>query len=445
MLEVGQRGRVLAAGQAVDLVVGAHHRVRVALLHGGAERRLVDLLERPLGHGDIDAGAADRRVLGREADPAPVLVVGGVVLERRDDVLALGAADHLGGGVAGQVRILTLGFRLPARQRRAVDVNGRAQPFAEPLAAGLGPDHLPVGRRERGVERRRERLPGWHRRGARVAEAVWAVVGLEDGGAEAREGREIAQRELDLLVRVQGGEQLTGSYAGRLAGVAPRLARPVRPIGSAGFRLGGRGRRAGRDDRGEHGGSQDRHHLPAVSEREHRSPPAGAITGWTLKPEQVRLGSTIYSHIGQQGSTWTSRVRRQPRGSRILMTDKATSDLWWKNAVIYCADVATWLDSDGDGTGDLAGLTRRLDYLWGLGINTLWLMPFYPSPLGDDGYDITDYYAVDPRLGTLGDFVEMIRTADNLGIRVLVDLVMSHTSNQHPWFLRSRRDRGSRY
>ena len=127
------------------------------------------------------------------------------------------------------------------------------------------------------------------------------------------------------------------------------------------------------------------------------------------------------------------------------MTDKATSDLWWKNAVIYCADVATWLDSDGDGTGDLAGMTRRLDYLWGLGINTLWLMPFYPSPLGDDGYDITDYYAVDPRLGTLGDFVEMIRTADNLGIRVLVDLVMSHTSNQHPWFLRARRDRGSRY
>jgi len=127
------------------------------------------------------------------------------------------------------------------------------------------------------------------------------------------------------------------------------------------------------------------------------------------------------------------------------MTDKATSDLWWKNAVIYCADVATWLDSDGDGTGDLAGLTRRLDYLWGLGINTLWLMPFYPSPLGDDGYDITDYYAVDPRFGTLGDFVEMIRTADNLGIRVLVDLVMSHTSNQHPWFQRSRHDQGSRY
>jgi len=127
------------------------------------------------------------------------------------------------------------------------------------------------------------------------------------------------------------------------------------------------------------------------------------------------------------------------------MTDKATSDLWWKSGVIYCADVATWADSDGDGTGDLAGLTRRLNYLSGLGVSTLWMMPFYPSPLGDDGYDITDYYAVDSRFGTLGDFVEMIRTANNLGIRVLVDLVMSHTSNQHPWFQRARHDRGSRY
>jgi maltose alpha-D-glucosyltransferase/alpha-amylase len=120
------------------------------------------------------------------------------------------------------------------------------------------------------------------------------------------------------------------------------------------------------------------------------------------------------------------------------MTDKATSDLWWKDAVVYCVDVATWLDSDDDGIGDLAGLTRRLDYLSGLGVNCLWLMPFYPSPLGDDGYDITDYYAVDERFGTLGDFVEMIRTANNLGIRVLVDLVLNHTSDQHPWFTKRR-------
>src|SRR6266542_4003249 len=117
-----------------------------------------------------------------------------------------------------------------------------------------------------------------------------------------------------------------------------------------------------------------------------------------------------------------ARYKALSGGRSSCMTDKATSDLWWKNAVIYCADVATWVDSDGDGVGDLAGLTRRLDYLAGLGITTLWMMPFYPSPLGDDGYDITDYYAVDSRFGTLGDFVEMIRTADNLGIRALVDL-----------------------
>ncbi|GAA4614999.1 alpha-amylase family protein [Actinoallomurus liliacearum] len=123
------------------------------------------------------------------------------------------------------------------------------------------------------------------------------------------------------------------------------------------------------------------------------------------------------------------------------MTDKATSDLWWKNAVVYCVDVATWLDTDDDGVGDLSGLTRRLDYLGGLGVNCLWLMPFYPSPLRDDGYDITDYYAVDRRFGSLGDFVEMLRTADDLGIRVLVDLVLNHTSIEHRWF----RDRPDYY
>ncbi|HET6520636.1 MAG TPA: alpha-amylase family glycosyl hydrolase, partial [Geminicoccaceae bacterium] len=78
-----------------------------------------------------------------------------------------------------------------------------------------------------------------------------------------------------------------------------------------------------------------------------------------------------------------------------------TSDVWWKNAVFYCLDVETFQDGDGDGIGDFPGLTQRLDYLAGLGVTCLWLMPFYPSPNRDDGYDITDYYAVDPRLGSL--------------------------------------------
>jgi trehalose synthase len=121
---------------------------------------------------------------------------------------------------------------------------------------------------------------------------------------------------------------------------------------------------------------------------------------------------------------------------------KATSDLWWKNAVVYCLDVETFLDGDGDGCGDLPGLTDRLDYLAGLGVTCVWLMPFYPSRQRDDGYDITDFYGIDGRLGTPGDFAEMIRTAADRGIRVIVDLVVNHTSDQHPWF-RSGRERDS--
>jgi len=115
-----------------------------------------------------------------------------------------------------------------------------------------------------------------------------------------------------------------------------------------------------------------------------------------------------------------------------------TSDLWWKTAVVYCLDVETFLDWDGDGTGDFEGLARRVDYLADLGVTCLWLMPFQPTADRDDGYDITDYYDVDPRLGDLGDFVEFVRTARDRGMRVIVDLVVNHTSIQHPWFRRAR-------
>jgi glycosidase len=111
------------------------------------------------------------------------------------------------------------------------------------------------------------------------------------------------------------------------------------------------------------------------------------------------------------------------------MKSKATSDLWWKSAVLYCLDVETYLDANADGCGDLPGLTERIDYLGGLGVSCLWLMPFYPSPRKDDGYDITDFYGVDPRLGTHGDLVELVRTARDRGIRVIADLVMNHTSD----------------
>jgi trehalose synthase len=111
-----------------------------------------------------------------------------------------------------------------------------------------------------------------------------------------------------------------------------------------------------------------------------------------------------------------------------------TADLWWKNAVFYCADVQTFLDLDGDGQGDLRGMLHRVDYLADLGVTCLWLMPFYPTAGRDDGYDITDFYGVDRNLGSAGDFVELVRTCHARGIRIVVDFVMNHTSDRHPWW-----------
>jgi trehalose synthase len=127
------------------------------------------------------------------------------------------------------------------------------------------------------------------------------------------------------------------------------------------------------------------------------------------------------------------------------MRSAPTSDLWWKNAVIYCLDVETFHDADGDGCGDFAGLIERVDHASRLGASCVWLMPFYPTPNRDDGYDITDYLAVDPRLGDLGDVVDAIRHARDRGLRVILDLVVNHTSDEHPWFRAARADRASRY
>jgi maltose alpha-D-glucosyltransferase/alpha-amylase len=120
-------------------------------------------------------------------------------------------------------------------------------------------------------------------------------------------------------------------------------------------------------------------------------------------------------------------------------------DLWYKNAIVYCLSVGTYMDANGDGIGDFQGLMRRLDYLHGLGITAIWLMPFQTSPGKDDGYDISDYYGVNPAYGTLGDFVEFTHAAKQRGIRVLIDLVVNHTSNEHPWFQDARRDPNSKY
>jgi maltose alpha-D-glucosyltransferase / alpha-amylase len=121
------------------------------------------------------------------------------------------------------------------------------------------------------------------------------------------------------------------------------------------------------------------------------------------------------------------------------------NDLWYKNAVLYCLSVGTYMDADGDGCGDFRGLMNRLDYLQGMGVTAIWLMPFQPSPYRDDGYDVADYYGVDPRYGTLGDFVEFTHGCEQRGIRVLIDLVVNHTSDQHPWFQQARSDPKSKY
>ena len=112
--------------------------------------------------------------------------------------------------------------------------------------------------------------------------------------------------------------------------------------------------------------------------------------------------------------------------------------LWYKDAVIYQVHVRAFYDSTGDGNGDFRGLAQKLDYLQDLGINAIWLMPFFPSPLRDDGYDISDYRSVHPTYGTLDDFKLFLDAAHQRGIRVIIEMVLNHTSDQHPWFQESR-------
>src|SRR5436309_12100637 len=118
--------------------------------------------------------------------------------------------------------------------------------------------------------------------------------------------------------------------------------------------------------------------------------------------------------------------------------------LWYKQAIIYEVHVRAFADSNADGIGDFRGLTQKLDYLQDLGITAIWILPFYPSPLKDDGYDIADYGEVHPDYGRLEDFQEFLNAAHDRGLRVITELVINHTSDQHPWFQRARRaPRGS--
>src|SRR6184192_35120 len=118
-----------------------------------------------------------------------------------------------------------------------------------------------------------------------------------------------------------------------------------------------------------------------------------------------------------------------------------SADPWWKHAVIYEIYPRSFQDSNGDGIGDINGITSRLDYLKDLGVDAIWITPMYPSPQIDFGYDIADYEAFDPQYGTMADFDRLVSEAKKRNIRILMDYVANHTSDQHPWFLESRSSR----
>src|SRR4028119_774643 len=119
------------------------------------------------------------------------------------------------------------------------------------------------------------------------------------------------------------------------------------------------------------------------------------------------------------------------------MIDRS-DNAWYRDAIIYQIHVKSFFDSNDDGVGDFEGLTRKLDYIKELGVSAIWVMPFYPSPLKDDGYDIADYRGINPSYGNMRDFRRFVKEAHDRGLRVITELVINHTSDQHPWFQKAR-------
>jgi len=155
-----------------------------------------------------------------------------------------------------------------------------------------------------------------------------------------------------------------------------------------------------------------------------------------------RLGRTLLYVGSCLLAGWTCTAGDAPRGAARAHT-AASLDPWWKHAVIYEIYPRSFQDSNGDGIGDLNGITQRLDYLEALGVDAIWIAPMYPSPQVDFGYDISDYQNVDPQYGSLADFDRLLAEAGKRHIRVLLDMVLNHTSDQHPWFLEAARSRNS--
>ncbi|MEY9780418.1 glycosidase [Sinorhizobium fredii] len=124
-----------------------------------------------------------------------------------------------------------------------------------------------------------------------------------------------------------------------------------------------------------------------------------------------------------------------------MAIESGSGDNWWRGAVVYQVYPRSFQDTDGDGIGDLNGVTRRLSHVASLGVDAIWLSPFFKSPQADMGYDVSDYCDVDPMFGTLADFDALMKEAHRLGLKVIIDQVISHTSDRHPWFVESRSSR----
>jgi alpha-glucosidase len=147
------------------------------------------------------------------------------------------------------------------------------------------------------------------------------------------------------------------------------------------------------------------------------------------------LVTSLNPGVWAQAPLFTSAIASAPHQA------PGAAEPWWKHALIYEIYPRSFQDSNGDGVGDLKGITQRLDYLQTLGVDAIWLSPIYPSPQVDFGYDISDYENVDPQYGTLADFDQLVAEAKKRNIRIIMDMVMNHTSDKHPWFIESKSSR----
>ena len=146
----------------------------------------------------------------------------------------------------------------------------------------------------------------------------------------------------------------------------------------------------------------------------------------------------IWQHRFGSWQSATAGFRTMNKQAIHIDSTLEDNPLWYKDAIIYQVHIKAFADSNADGIGDFLGLIGKLDYLQQLGITAVWLLPFYPSPQRDDGYDIADYYNVSPSYNTLREFKQLLHAAHSRGIRVITELVLNHTSDQHPWFQRAR-------